>query len=1100
MISWERIKVRYAIVGSCLLMLLAGQLLGRVSSIAGASSSAMLPSAASSTAVDPYAPPSSLCISDSLANTDFVYNRAGTTPPCSVFTTGNFFDAYTFTVSGCAPATVTVSTCTGPCGTQTALDTVVFVYQKTGGAAATPADPIFKPANPCTNLIGSSNNFCGLSSQVTTTLQTTAGSGDFVVIVTSNLTGQTGPYNLSVSSATCTIVQQPQTCVYVLSPTEQTFQLGGGTGSVTVTAQAICGWTAASNDSFIHVTSGALGTGNGAVGYSVDANSGGPRIGSMTIAGQTFTVTQEAGAVSLPCIRDALVAGNSFVRPSAGATISCPGPPPNPTVFYKAYELTLSGCASGIVTASTCGTSPCSGPAGTLADTILFIYRKSDGSPSTPGSPIFNPSSPCTNAIVGNNNFAACGTLSQTSTALNAGSFVVVVTSNGAGQTGTFNLAVTAPGCTLGQTLPCSIVCPANITTPNDANQCGKVVTYAPTTTGACGTVTCTPASGSFFPVGTTTVTCTSQAGPSCSFTVSVQDTQPPTVTCPSNITAPAASGQCSAPVSYTTPSASDNCPGATVACVPASGSTFPKGTTTVTCTATDASSNSATCSFAVTVTDAQPPTVTCPSNITTQTAANQCSAVVSYTTPTANDNCPGATVACVPPSGSTFPKGTTTVTCTATDASSNTATCTFTVTVNDNQPPTVTCPSNITTPAPSGQCSAAVSYTTPTASDNCPGATVACVPLSGSTFPKGTTTVTCTATDSSSNTSSCNFTVTVVDTQPPIISCPANITVAGNILGSCSANVSPGTANATDNCPGVVVVGVRSDSQALNAPYPQGMTTITWTATDTSNNTASCQQTVTVTNPSPVVTITGPPSGSLYVVNSAVNFTGSYTDNAGGTHTAQWSFVSNNQNITQAGTVNESTGAVTATYTFTSAGVYLVTLTVNDGCGGSGTANTVDGLTAMVVVYDTDGGFVTGGGWINSPAGAYTPDPTLTGRASFGFVSKYQHGAGVPTGNTEFQFHAGNFNFSSTVYEWLVIAGARAQYKGSGTVNGAGDYRFILTAIDGQVNGGGGVDKFRIRIWNNNGGGIVYDNQMNDPDSADPTTVLGGGSIVIHN
>lgn len=123
---------------------------------------------------------------------------------------------------------------------------------------------------------------------------------------------------------------------------------------------------------------------------------------------------------------------------------------------------------------------------------------------------------------------------------------------------------------------------------------------------------------------------------------------------------------------------------------------------------------------------------------------------------------------------------------------------------------------------------------------------------------------------------------------------------------------------------------------------------------------------------------------------------------------------------------------------------MYLVTLTVNDGCGGAGTINTVDGLTAMVVVYDPDGGFVTGGGWINSPAGAYTADPSLFGRASFGFVSKYEHGATVPTGNTEFQFRVANFNFKSTSYDWLVVGGASAQSKGSGTVNGEGDYRFI--------------------------------------------------------
>ncbi|MGH9839712.1 MAG: FG-GAP-like repeat-containing protein, partial [Blastocatellia bacterium] len=237
-----------------------------------------------------------------------------------------------------------------------------------------------------------------------------------------------------------------------------------------------------------------------------------------------------------------------------------------------------------------------------------------------------------------------------------------------------------------------------------------------------------------------------------------------------------------------------------------------------------------------------------------------------------------------------------------------------------------------------------------------------------------------------------------------------------------------------------------------------------------------------------------GPASGSVYPLGTPVNFTGAFTDASGGTHTATWSFDA----ITQPGVVNESAGTVSASYTFTQAGVYQVTLTVSNSCGQQGSAATIGELSAMVVVYDPDGGFVTGGGWINSPAGAYVPNPTLTGKASFGFVSKYKKGNNVPEGQTEFNFNVANFKFHSTVYEWLVVAGARAQYKGSGQVNNAGDYRFILTAIDGQRPGGGGQDKFRIRIWNNQGGGVVYDNQMNDPDSADPTTVLGGGSIVI--
>lgn len=251
-----------------------------------------------------------------------------------------------------------------------------------------------------------------------------------------------------------------------------------------------------------------------------------------------------------------------------------------------------------------------------------------------------------------------------------------------------------------------------------------------------------------------------------------------------------------------------------------------------------------------------------------------------------------------------------------------------------------------------------------------------------------------------------------------------------------------------------------------------------------------------------PFVLITSPPSGAVYQIGSTVDFAGSFTDNDGDTHTAQWTFTSSGNSSTQAGVVDEINKTVGASRTFNSPGVYLVSLSVTDNSGNSGTATTVNNdLQAMVVIYDPDGGFVTGGGWIDSPAGAYRANLSLTGKASFGFVSKYQNGAGVPTGNTEFQFRAANFNFASASYEWLVIAGARAQYKGSGTINGSGDYGFMLTAIDGQRNAGGDLDKFRVKIWDKTNGEIVYDNQVSGDtsDNASPNTELGGGSIVIH-
>jgi hypothetical protein len=154
----------------------------------------------------------------------------------------------------------------------------------------------------------------------------------------------------------------------------------------------------------------------------------------------------------------------------------------------------------------------------------------------------------------------------------------------------------------------------------------------------------------------------------------------------------------------------------------------------------------------------------------------------------------------------------------------------------------------------------------------------------------------------------------------------------------------------------------------------------------------------------------------------------------------------------------------------------------------------------ALLAIYDPSAGFVTGGGWINSPAGAYAPDPTLTGKANFGFVSKYQKGANVPTGNTEFQFKEGNLNFSSTSFQWLVIQGTTmSQFKGVGTINGTGSYNFLVTAIDGdQFSGAKKPDSFRIKITN--GATVVYDNQLGADDTSAAATILGGGSIQIQS
>src|SRR5262249_24604305 len=159
-------------------------------------------------------------------------------------------------------------------------------------------------------------------------------------------------------------------------------------------------------------------------------------------------------------------------------------------------------------------------------------------------------------------------------------------------------------------------------------------------------------------------------------------------------------------------------------------------------------------------------------------------------------------------------------------------------------------------------------------------------------------------------------------------------------------------------------------------------------------------------------------------------------------------------------------------------------------------TAWQLGGLDMLIVIYDPNGSFVTGGGWINSPAGGFVANASLTGKANLGFVCKYQSGGAVPAGETEFQFKAGNFSFNSSGYQWLVVTGAKAQFRGTGTVNGSGNYGFTLTALDGDVSGGGGIDKFRIKIWDKSrNDAVVYDNQTGAGDDANPTAALGGGS-----
>jgi len=365
-----------------------------------------------------------------------------------------------------------------------------------------------------------------------------------------------------------------------------------------------------------------------------------------------------------------------------------------------------------------------------------------------------------------------------------------------------------------------------------------------------------TPSSGTLFLVGTTTVTATatdaSGNSSSCTFDVTVvADTITPELTCPEDLVVECNSIGESIQVEFDLPTATDDCDDAvSVVCDPASGSNFPLGTTTVTCTATDNNGNLSTCSFEVTVVDSVSALLECPDDVVVQCTSDDGTMVVEYPLPTANDDCDADAdiqIICVPVSGSVFSLGDTTVVCQGTDSAGNRSSCTFTISVVDERAPVLACPENI-----EAECvpnaGMVVEFPLPEITNECLGdPVVVCEPASGSLFPIGTTTVICRATDDAGNTGMCTFEVTLVaDTVTPVMSCPPSMVVeCDGELGASATRVDfTLPAVAIDDCDGSVEVFCDPVSGSL---FPVGSTTVICMARDAAGNTANCTFTVEV-------------------------------------------------------------------------------------------------------------------------------------------------------------------------------------------------------------------------------------------------------------
>ncbi len=397
--------------------------------------------------------------------------------------------------------------------------------------------------------------------------------------------------------------------------------------------------------------------------------------------------------------------------------------------------------------------------------------------------------------------------------------------------------------CTPDRTPP-ALTLPSNLTV-NGTSPAGASVSFTATASDLVDgpdPVTCTPASGSVFAYGTTTVDCqsTDDQGNTGTgqFTVTVVDA--PTLRLPGDITTEATKAG-GATVKYTV-TATDGLPGLVkVSCTPKSSSLFPLGSTTVQCTTTNKAGKATTGSFHVVVRDTTPPVLLLPADRVVE-ATSGAGRAVDFNA-SARDLVDGpVTVTCDQPSGSTFPVGVDTVSCSATDGHSNKATGSFTITVEDTKAPHLELPGRLTVEAtdPDG---AKVTFSA-SATDVVDGTDpVTCDPASGSLFPLGSTTVSCSSTDEAGNTATKSFVVAVRDTTPPVLSLPAEIDAT-----SSTPVVETFAATATDLVDGPVT---PTCSPASGATFKLGTTTVKCTAVDADNNKATGTFRVVVTKPS---------------------------------------------------------------------------------------------------------------------------------------------------------------------------------------------------------------------------------------------------------